>query len=178
MPSDTYRQCPANWPILEDILYHWQQWIENRNGLITGDILLEKARQIWSQIPDYQDIPTPEFSVGWLNNFKQRYNIRMRKQHGEASSVSQSATEEMKAIQTIAGEYNEEDIFNMDETGLFWRQAPTSGLGTQSRPGQNREKARITLTVCVNSTGSERLPIWIIGTAKMPRSLQIGRAHV
>lgn len=77
----------------------------------------------------------------------------------------------MKAIQTIAGEYDEENIFNMDETGLFWCQAPTSGLGTQSRPGQKREKAWITLTVCVNSTGSEHLPIWIIGTAKMPHSL-------
>ena len=171
VPSDIYRQRHANWPILEDILYHWQQGIEARNGLLTGDILLEKARQIWPQIPDYQDSPTPEFSVGWLNNFKRRYNIRMRKQHGEVPSVNHSATEEMKAIQTIAGEYDEENIFNMDETGLFWRQAPTSGLGTQSRPGQKREKARITLTVCVNSTGSERLPIWIIGTAKMPRSL-------
>lgn len=171
VPSDTYRQRHANWPILEDILYQWQQGIEERNGLVTGDILIEKARQIWPQIPDYQDFPTPEFSVGWLNNFKRRYNIRMRKQHGEASSVSLSAAEEMKAIQTIAGEYNEKDIFNMDETGLFWRQAPTSGLGTQTRPGQKKEKARITLTVCVNSTGSERLPIWLIGTAKNPRSL-------
>lgn len=145
--------------------------VQNINGLVTGDILIEKARQIWPHIPDYQDFPTPEFSTGWLHNFKRRCNIRMRKQHGEASSVSQSAAEEMKAIQTIAGEYNEEDIFNMDETGLFWRQPPTSGLGAPTRPGLKKEKARITLTVCVNSTGSERLPIWIIGTAKMPRSL-------
>ena len=167
----TYRQRPANWPILEDILYQWQQGIESRNGLVTGDMLIEKARQIWPQIPDYQNFPAPEFSTGWLHNFKRRYNIRMRKQHGEALSISQSAVEEMKAIRTVAGEYNEENIFNMDETGLFWRQAPTSGLGTQTRPGRKREKARSTLTVCVNSTGSERLPIWIIGTTKKPRSL-------
>ena len=27
----------------------------------------------------------------------------------------------MKAIRTIAGQYNEDDIYNMDESGLFWR---------------------------------------------------------
>ena len=78
----------------------------------------------------------------------------------------------MKALKTIAGEYEEENIFNMDETGLFWRQPPTSGLGTQVRPGQKKEKARITLVICVNATGSERFPIWMIGTAKNPRSLK------
>lgn len=60
----------------------------------------------------------------------------------------------------------------MDETGLFWRQAPSSGLATQSRPGIRKDKARITLVICVNSTGSDRLPIWMIGHAKTPRSLR------
>lgn len=167
----TFRQRTANWPILEEILFNWQQNIERQGGLITGDILCEKAREIWCQIPQYNNIPSPEFSTGWLSGFKKRYNLYKRTQHGEASSVSNTAAEEMKAVQTLAGEYEEDNIYNMDETGLFWRQAPSSGLSTQNRPGIKKDKSRITLVACANSTGSDRLPVWFIGNAKTPRSL-------
>ena len=78
----------------------------------------------------------------------------------------------MKTVRTLCGEYKEEDINNMDETGLFWRQAPLSGLATQPRPGVRKDKSQITLIVSVNSTGSDRVPVWIIGHAKNPRSLR------
>ena len=78
----------------------------------------------------------------------------------------------MKAVQTLAGEYKEDDIYNMDETGLFWRQATSSGLSTHNRPGIKKDKSWITLVACVNSTGSDSLPIWFIGTAKTPLSLR------
>lgn len=168
----TFRQRTANWPILEEILFNWQQNIRRQGGCITGDILCEKARKIWPQIPQYKDIPPPEFSTGWLAGFKKRYNLYKRAQYSEESSASATAAEEMKAVQTLAGEYEEDNIYNMDETGLFWRQAPSSGLSTQNRPGIKKDKSRITLVACVNSTGSDRLPIWFIGTAETPRSLR------
>ena len=62
----------------------------------------------------------------------------------------------MKVLRTLCGEYQEDDIYNMDETGLFWRQAPNAGLATQARPGIKKDKSRITLVLCVNSTGSDR----------------------
>ena len=83
----------ANWPILEEILYDWQQIIQNRGGTVTGDILIEKAWQIWHQIPQYQGQPIPEFSVGWLAGLKKCYKIQQQNRHGEASSVSESAAE-------------------------------------------------------------------------------------
>jgi hypothetical protein len=30
----------------------------------------------------------------------------------------------MAAVQTLAGDYSEDDIYNMDETGLFWHLSP------------------------------------------------------
>ena len=35
----------ANWPILE-ILYNWQQNIQNQGGIVTGELLIEKAWHI------------------------------------------------------------------------------------------------------------------------------------
>jgi hypothetical protein len=60
----------------------------------------------------------------------------------------------------------------MDETGLFWRQAPSSGLATERRAGIKKDKARITAMLCSNMTGSYRLPLWLIGKALKPRALR------
>jgi len=78
----------------------------------------------------------------------------------------------MRALQTVAGEFAEEDIYNMDETGLFWKMMPARGLSSQSLPGLKKDKTRITLVFCVNATGSDRLPVWTIGKAKTPRAVR------
>lgn len=162
----------GNWPELEKILFDWQIQIEQEGGVTTGDLLQEKARRIWAQLPQYTGQPCPEFSSRWLERFKKRYHISLRIRHGEAGSIPDSAEDEMRALQTVAGEFQEEDIYNMDETGLFWKMIPSRGLLSQSYPGLKREKARISLCFCVNATGSDRLPVWIIGKAKTPRALR------
>ena len=78
----------------------------------------------------------------------------------------------MRSLQTIAGEYPQEDIYNMDETGLFWKMLFSRGLLSQPQPGMKKDKARISLALCINATGTDRLPIWIIGKAKTPRALK------
>ena len=75
----------------------------------------------------------------------------------------------MKSIRTLCGEYREEDIYNIDETGLFWRQSINRGLASTSQPGVKRKKTRISIICYVNSTGSDRLPLWLIGKSKKPR---------
>ena len=126
----------------------------------------DKAEEIWPQIPEYRGQAKPEFSVGWLNNFKQRHQIRYRIQHGEAGSVPVTAEEEMKAVRTLCGEYPEDDIYNMDETGLYWRSAVNRGLLSEPLPGRKIDKSRITIALCTNATGSDRLPLCIIGHAQ------------
>lgn len=78
----------------------------------------------------------------------------------------------MKSLQTLAGEFQEEDIYNMDETGLFWRMTPSRGLATSSHASLKKDKSRISLVFCTNATGNDRLPVWIIGKAKNPRAFR------
>jgi hypothetical protein len=166
------RHANPQWPILESILYEWQLQITQSGGFIDGDILLMKAAEIWKSIPQYQDLPLPRFSQGWLSRFKARHSIRYRIQHGEASSVPISAHEEMKSVRTLCGEFLEEDIYNMDESGLFWRRSPHSGLSSYSQPGIKKDKTRVSIVVCTNCSGTDRVPIWVIGHAKTPRALR------
>ena len=60
----------------------------------------------------------------------------------------------------------------MDESGLFWKMLPSRGLLSQSRPGLKKNKDRVSLCFCTNATGSDWLPIWIIGKYKKPRALK------
>jgi hypothetical protein len=168
----TAKHRGPQWPLLELVLFEWQQRIEAKGGQTSGEILIEKASEIWRQTPEYRDKPVPHFSVGWLSRFKKRHGIRQRITHGESGSVPLAAHEEMRALQTICGEFEEDNIFNMDETGLYWRMSPSSGLSTTSIRGVKRDKARITLVFGCNATGSEKLPLWVLGTAKQPRALK------
>ena len=78
----------------------------------------------------------------------------------------------MKAVRTLCGEYPEDDIYNMDETGLYWRSAVNRGLLSEPLPGRKIDKSRITIALCTNATGSDRLPLCIIGHAQQPRALK------
>jgi hypothetical protein len=160
------------WPELEQVLFTWQTRVEERGGVTTGELLQAKAHEIWHQLPQYSDKPAPEFSNSWLEGFKRRFKICFRVQHGEAASIPQSAEEEMKGLQTVAGIYKEEDIYNIDESALFWRMMLSRGLLSQPCAGLKKDKSRISMAFCTNATGTDRLPIWFIGKAKTPHALR------
>lgn len=168
----TSRIREGYWPDLEQILFTWQQRIDSRGGFTSGELLQAKAKEIWAQLLQYANKPVPEFSTGWLEGFKKRFQVSSRVRHGEAGSTSASAEQEMRSLQTVAGEYEEDNVYNMDESGLFWRMMPSRGLSSQSQPGLKKDKARITFVLATNATGTDRVPVWFIGKAKTPRALR------
>ena len=166
------RSREPEWRTLETVLFNWYQLVDNQGGIVTGDILKAKALEFWKRLPEYSSLPPPKFSNGWLTGFKRRHSLRKITRHGEPESVPERAFEEMKDIRLLAGEYEEQDVYNMDETGLFWRQSPSAGLSTGPRASVQVNKSRITLALCCNADGSDRLPILFIGRSKWPRPLQ------
>ena len=61
------------------------------------------------------------------------------------------------------------NIFNADETGLFWRTLPDHTLGFKYEEirGGKQPKDRVTVLVAASATG-EKLPFLTIGRAKQP----------
>ena len=69
-------------------------------------------------------------------------------------------------------EYDEEFIYNADETGLNWKKLPNKSLASiceQTAPGYKTSKECVTILVCANATGRHRLPLFFIGKLKNPR---------
>lgn len=61
-------------------------------------------------------------SQGWLTQFKNCHNLNHIKKHGEAASVNpEDVGAEIICVRAITDEYNPSNVYNMDETGLFYR---------------------------------------------------------
>ncbi|UYV75599.1 hypothetical protein LAZ67_13000702 [Cordylochernes scorpioides] len=67
-----------------------------------------------------------EASNGWLEKFKARRNIDFKRLHGEAGSVDANSIATWKGgiIPSLLAKYSPQDIFNADETGLFYKLLP------------------------------------------------------
>lgn len=97
---------------------------------VTGDVLRHK----WRSFADRVGIPEEDrlnLSDGWLSKFKARAGLKEFKRHGEAASADAATVEhERRRVQELIREsgYELRDIFNMDETGLFYAYVPCSGF--------------------------------------------------
>ena len=62
------------------------------------------------------------FSTGWLQGFKKYNGIHQEKLQGEAASIDQNiVTEVLPLLRSKCAEYPLEQIYNMDEIGLFYQ---------------------------------------------------------
>lgn len=168
--SDAKRLRAAEHPLLEAALDEYLSRINSQGLTVTGEVIQTAARLLWQKMPDFSGLEEPKFSRGWLDGFKTRYSYKFRRKHGEIGSANAiDFSDDLEAIQQVISSYESEDIYNVDETGLFWRQSPSTTLSKQPISGVKREKQRLSLVPCVNATGTHKLQLWVIGKAKNPR---------
>lgn len=177
---------PAEFEKMEDHLYKWFVNARRNNAPISSEIIKEKAKQFCSQI--YGQSVEFVASNGWFSNFRSRYGIKFLKISGEKLSNDSTAVQPFieklrKKIAEMGITYDQ--VYNADETALFWRKLPEETLALhneKSAPGRKIGKERVTLLVCCNATGEHKLPLFMIGKAKNPRAfkkvnLPLGYSH-
>jgi hypothetical protein len=122
------------------------------------------------QLAQFKDLVMPMWSNDWLSRFKKRYGIRQHTLHGEAGSVDVNyVNTQRETLHKNLRPYASKDIYNGDESALFWKSIPDRALATTQMAGGKGAKARITAHFCCNATGTDKLPIWFIGMAAKPR---------
>ena len=83
----------------------------------------------------------------------------------------------MEEIKTIVSEYDSDDAFNMDETGIFNRLESNRTLATMRLYGKKKQKERITVTLTANATVSICLPPLIINQYLKPHAFTSRNIH-
>ena len=121
---------------LDRALYIW--FVQKRNiGMpISGTILCEKTKQFNKQLHAQEEtIPSFTASSGWLWRFCNRHSIRSLRLEGEKLSADtespESFNKELQDVMECEG-LTLEQIYNCDETGLYYKMLPTNTLAAKT----------------------------------------------
>lgn len=127
---------------------------------------------------DAEKNETFEASQGWFERFKTRANLHSISLKGEAASADMTAANnypaELKAL-VHEGGYDSKQVFNVDETGLFWKRLPTRTFISKtekSASGFKVSKDRLTLLLGGNANGDFKFKPYLIYQSENPRAMK------
>ncbi|XP_033106231.1 jerky protein homolog-like [Anneissia japonica] len=141
---------------------------------ISGPLLQEKALMFAKEL--YPDSHHKfKASNGWLTRFKGRHASRSVTLQGESLSANTDAVASFKTkLQKIIAEegLTRDQLFNADETGLWWYLMPNRTLvlhGETTAKNFKMAKDRVTVLGCANAIGTCKIPLAFIHKSAKPR---------
>ena len=175
-PSNADRKSLKR-PITDDVDRATYTWFkaQRAEGVEVNSLMLRMKSQEFNKLLSGPD--SFKSSKGWLQKFLSRHGIRMTKTAGERGEADLEAAWEY-CSKTIPEILEEEQItlsqlYNGDETSLIYRKtlSKTYTLPSEDRQlcGRKQPKERVTLLVVSNATGTDKLPLIMIGKFKNPR---------
>ena len=156
---------------VDEAMNQWFNQVRSMNVPLSGPIVREKALKFAQEL-GHTDFKASE---GWLNSFRQRHSIVFKRVNGEGNDAPKEDVRTWKEkLPSLLSDYEEHDIFNLDETALFFKMMPNNTLTIKKDPciGGKGSKERLTLLLGANMDGSEKLPLLAIGRSAKPRSFK------
>ena len=179
---------PSQFPGIDQHLFQWVQMARSARLPVTSESVSAKALHIRELLLSQNNSREQEealikftASPTWVGRFTARHaliSVRLRGKAGSVniSDVSQGIAQFCENLST----YDVDNIYNMDETGLFFNLFPRQSYVLESESGKTLRgvtgmgaKDRVTLFVCTNATGTRKLPRAMIGKAKKPRCFSL-----
>ncbi|XP_042234804.1 tigger transposable element-derived protein 1-like [Homarus americanus] len=142
-------------------------------------VIQQKTRSLWKDIT--KDKPNvPEFSVsrGWFDRFRKHISIHKLKIQGESASADHKAAEKFPPFLTTLikeGGYSPKQVFNLDETRLFWNKMPSRtyiSKEEKTTPGFKVAKDCLTLLIGGNAEGDLKLKPLLVYRSETPHVLR------
>ncbi|GBL96617.1 Tigger transposable element-derived protein 4 [Araneus ventricosus] len=102
---------------INEAVLEWFKTVRAKKIPVSGPMIKHKAKEL----ADALGIENFSASNGWLNRFRIRNNITFRSLCGEAADVDLSLCEDwQERLPLLLAGCDDENIFNMDETALFF----------------------------------------------------------
>ena len=141
--------------------------------IVSMKVIQTRARMVASDL----NLPKFKESRAWMEKYIRRNGIQSSiKLHGKGQAIlPENVAQRIAEIQNIARDYELCNIYNQDESGLFYRLCQSRSYLINEEcwahtRGSHLQKAKQRLTVyfAVNSNISDILPIRYIGSARVP----------
>ena len=144
-------------------------------------MIREKMLKGGSHVKEHAALERFTASRGWVENFVKRHALRSVALHGGAGQVQAGeVSKDIGILRSHLCDCDADCIYNIDETGMFYKLLPRRTYVSiwedrKSLRGIKAMKAkdRVTAFVCTNATGTQKLPMAIITTAKQHRCFKI-----
>lgn len=179
---ESKRVRSVTYPELDLALANWVLQCEARKVKVYNDLIKAQAAVFCGLL----GISAQEmrFSGGWLESFKDRHGFNSFKSFGKASAAAMSSgltgpgnvtgshadvvmtdakVERIQDIRERIAKYAVQDIYAMQETGLFYKFEPDT---------TKKYKARLSIVLCTNADGSDRRDPLVIGMHKEPKCFE------
>ena len=142
-------------------------WVR-RHGTLMYACLMERALKKAEELDvDFKA------SNGWSCNFVRRNGLKMRRRSREGGDTNKASADLARhAIPWVLEHLGArpEDVFDCDETGITFGAHPERTLAPTSVKGTKRDMDSITLLLCCNVTGTERLKPLMCGKMQQQRA--------
>ena len=156
----TLRQAPHHQ--LEQSLIKWVCIVRDRKIAISGPMVQEKALE-FARILNVKDFVA---SSGWLARFKKRENLDFKNVVSEGGDVNLDVVQNWtdNVLPSLLKDYSESDIYNADETGLFYHCQPNKLLHFRGErwKGGKQSKEWISVLVSTNMSGMDKTKLLAI----------------
>jgi hypothetical protein len=157
---------------LQTTLYAWFQQ-KRAEGFVVNRATLQRQALLFAR---RMEIPSFKASNGWLQRMIDRLGMRSLAVCGEILDSVEDG-EVLNFVSCLSNYIEEQSllpcqVYNCDETGLFYKQIQKKTLVSRSEknaPGRKSCKQRITLQLCCNASGDNKVRIMVIGRSKKPR---------
>jgi len=165
---------------VEKLLLIWINGNMLAGNTVCEVMICEKAKRLHEDLVKKHpgtsgDADVFKASRGWFEKFKKRSGIHCVVRHGDATSANQKAAEGF--VQDFsdyikANGFIPQQVFNCDETGLFWEKMPRRTYITEEEktlPGHKPMKDRLTLLLCGNASGDFKIKPSLVYHSENPR---------
>lgn len=164
----------SDYPDVEKALLYWIRDMRSKDNPppLSGETVCAKAESFATQLGHHDW----HCSKGFFYRFCRRYAVVSKRICGESLDCPDTETFIEEVLTPLLGEYHPDNIYNADESAFNFKLLPQRTYAFKSERVYGGKTSacrdRLTLMMCTNMTGSDKLKPVVIGKAQKPQVLK------